>query len=104
MLRKGEFVSKPRPKGKYHRVHNKIRDSHQKPEIVYSYYFLQHANPQKITYFRKQVLPLMRDLEEEMQEFIQSNDFDLEKPRSHIMIITHYNQLKRDFLSINSIN
>lgn len=101
LLRKGKFSKIPRPKGKYHRVHNKIRDSHQKPDIVYSYYLLQQAGPQQITHFRRQVLPLMHDLKEEMQEFIQSHNFNMESPQSHILIINYYNHLKKDFISMN---
>ncbi|CAN5919886.1 hypothetical protein BH24BAC1_BH24BAC1_38800 [soil metagenome] len=99
LVQKGEFVSRPRPQGKYHRVHNKIRDSHQKPEIVYSNYLVLQAVPQKITDFQRQVLPLMHDLEEEMGEFMQRENLDLGKAQNHIRIINHSNYLKRGFLS-----
>jgi hypothetical protein len=99
LLKKGKFFTRPRPKGKYHRVHNKIRDSHQKPEIVFSHYLLMKAVPQKITNFQQQVLPLMHDLEEEIEEFVQRENLDLAKPQNHILIIDHYNHLKKDFMS-----
>jgi hypothetical protein len=96
LLRKGKYAKIARPKGKYHRVTNRILEAKQKPEIVYRYYLLRKDGLQEIRHFRRQVLPLMHDREAEMRQFINSHKFNLENPQSHILIINYYNHLKKN--------
>ena len=86
LLRKGMPARKPRPSGKYHRVQNRIAEAKQKAEIVYSYYVYQDDAIKEIKHIRKQVLPLMHEQQGEMHQFIETNNLDLNKPQSLVLL------------------
>ncbi|CAN5919877.1 hypothetical protein BH24BAC1_BH24BAC1_38790 [soil metagenome] len=71
----------------------------QEAGVVYAYYLKGKNGLTPIRHFRRQVLPLMADREEEMQAFMQKFDFPLSNPLSYILLINYYNQLKKEVLT-----
>ncbi|MCC9137419.1 hypothetical protein ACFSKU_08510 [Pontibacter silvestris] len=75
---------------------NLLATSQAQNNATYNYYIVNNKELTKIKNFRKQVLPLMADREEEMNQFMHDYDFQLHKPTSYILLVNYYNHLMKE--------
>jgi hypothetical protein len=100
LARKGKFAKRKNARGNAHPLACFVMLPPQtEQDLVYDYYLVSAEGLTKIRHFRKQVLPLMADREEEMAQFINSFSFNLSNPLSYILVINYYNQINRGVLT-----
>lgn len=72
------------------------RNLYSDPTLVvgFDYYFNKDGSTYELKNFKKQVLPLMADHQQEVERFIKENKFDLSSWEDQYEVINYYNDLK----------
>lgn len=71
-----------------------ITAKHSQGATAFNYFILENDGLTRIKNFKKQVLPLMKDQQEEIDQFMDDYNFNLHKPTSYMLVINYYNHLK----------
>jgi hypothetical protein len=100
LARKGKFAKRRNARGNAHPLAGFLLLPPQaEQDLVYDYFLVSAEGLTKIRHFRKQVLPLMADREEEMEQFINRFSFNFSNPLSYILLINYYNQINKSVLT-----